>query len=133
MATDDNLGIDVSTPDGDVDTRLSLVSGRQLLAQDLLDRLMSDPGSLYYDASYGAGLGLFINESMSATELRRFEAIAADHCRRDDRVESARCTALFNESTETLTARFIIDDGRGSFEFTAGITEVSAQLILGTL
>lgn len=110
MTDFDHLGTD-----GVLDARLGMVSGRELLAADLLARLMEDPGGLYYSERYGAGLGLSLNDDVDANGMRKLEGIVEDHCRRDERVRSARCTASFVESTDELKFSLVIEDNEGPF------------------
>lgn len=132
MAIDDYLGTDIATPWGDIDARVSLMSGRELLQHDLIDRLLEDPGGVYYEPRYGAGIGLYLNEELDATKLRQLEAIVAEHCRRDERVVSARCSAAFESATEGLRIRITVDDGSGPFEFTLPLGDIPTGKVLGT-
>lgn len=103
--------------DSTLDPRLGMVSGRQLLAADLIERLSEEPGGLYYDASYGAGIVLSLNDDVDAESLRNLAARVEEHCRRDERVESARCVATFNYSLESIDLRIQVEDSDGPFEF----------------
>ena len=127
---DTHLGIDGSSAGGDLDERLSLTSGRRLLAEDLAARLMESPGGLYYDASYGFGLPDYVGESITANDVAKIEAGAAAQCRLDERVLEASCSVDWNARTRRLRLSVFITDAEGPFEFVLSIEGVTGEMLL---
>jgi len=127
MASD--LGTDFSCAT-DLDWRLSLVSGREGLAQASARRLGTRAGGLFYDTDYGYDLS-----NMSGRALVSKQAAAAraeQELLKDERIDDANVTLDTDPDTGALVPTVMLTDGAGPFEFTLPIGDVTTQLLLGT-
>lgn len=112
--------------DSVIDARCGFIEGEQLLGADLIARLREEPGGLYYDASYGAGIGFWLNEDVTPAVLSRLSATVEEHCRRDPRVRAVRCTSTHNETTDGIALRIRVEAAEGSFDLVFWLNDVVA-------
>jgi len=123
-------GADGSTALGDLDTRVSLAYGRELVIHDIIARLSEEPGGLWYDSSYGAGILLLLNGPVDSVTLRRAEANAEQQCRMDERVEAARVTVTYNADAETMYLRIrLVGNDSTELDFTLTVDQVTGNLL----
>ena len=111
MAVD--LGTDIGLDaDGDLDLAFPLIHGRACLAADLVRRLQTRLGSLFWEVTVGLSLEDQVQRAHSAASMARLRAQVVAECEEDDRVASARCTAEI--------------DATGKLKITIGITDRTA-------
>lgn len=108
-----------------LDMRMS--SGWQCLAEALYRRFITVFGSWPVDRNYGYSLEEELNETDPDPNAiaRRIEA----ECEKDERVESALASALFDENSETLTATVECQTAEGPFVFTLKATSLTVELL----
>ena len=123
-----NLGTDVSYY-GDVGLRWALATGQLNLAYALLRRLSSDPGSLYYDPSYGFNLMGSLNGGFSRTALATLQSRIVAECTKDPRVQSCACTVTANGAAGTLTVSLIIESAEGPFDLVLGVNSLTVEIL----
>lgn len=108
----------------DIDLSLSVVSGRQALAQSILRRLSTRTGTLRDDPSYGDDIRLFIGKAISPDEVaQRVEAQVFA----DERIRDARVTVDF--LGEDLNIHLVLVDATGPFRLVVGVSELSLDLL----
>ena len=98
MATDFGTTISVSF---DLSSSIfSLKTGLACLAQDCLNRLSTDRGSLFYDEDYGLDVRIYLNKrAIQGTPFRASAEIASE-LKKDPRIESVKASVSFSSSGE---------------------------------
>jgi phage baseplate assembly protein W len=129
-----DLGIDVSTDGFDVDEDLSLTSGRDLLVQDMLARLDTPRGALFYDDNYGYDLSQHVGEALGPADLYRIEVSVVAELLKDPRVEGCVAKASLapissSSATQWLRVTITIDDGDGPFDLVVDASKTSVELV----
>lgn len=124
-----DYGTDVLCVD-DLDPSFSLITGRQVLAQDLYHGWTTQKGTLFYDASWGEDIQLLLNEGITDDLLAAWQGQLAAQAERDDRVQQADVALSFDEETETLTlVGQITPVGSGPFRMVVAVTDLSTTIL----
>lgn len=127
-----DLGTDIGLDaDGDLDLAFPLISGRACLAADLVRRLKTRLGSLFWALAVGISLEDQIQRAHSAASLARLRAQVVAECEGDERVLSARCTAEIT-AARTLKLRIGITDRTTTtepFELVLEIDKVTVKVL----
>lgn len=113
----------------DIDPALTVVSGAQGLAEQILRRLTSQRGSMMADPIYGYDLRALVGSSASVTEVERGIAEQLDE---EEGVEDYRIDIAFDHITETLTVDIYVVASEGPFALTETIGGLTASIILGS-
>lgn len=127
MATD--YGTDISCVT-DLDWRLSLVSGREGLAQAAARRLGTPRGQLFYDRDYGRDLRGMSGKALVSKQAEA--AMAEQELLKDERIADASVTFDTDPDTGALKPTIKLDPGDGPFEFVLPIGDVTTQKLLGS-
>ncbi len=117
---DDPLGTDFSGVD-DIDNNLTMVSGRKMLAQAIVRRWITDPGGLFYDPEYGAGLLNYLSDIVD--DVGSIAALLSAEARKDERVEDCQVSVVWDAATETLSVDGRIETAVGPFSLTLKLSE----------
>lgn len=120
-----DLGNDISCV-FDVDSALTVVSGRVALAEAIARRWITPPGGLFYDPTYGAGLQTFLHGSMQSVET--IGSILENEALKDDRLIG--CTVEVRLEGDELVVRARLEDGEGPFRFVLNVTDMTVDLLL---
>ncbi len=122
--TSPNFGADVSTwPD--LDGSFALITGKRVVAEAALRRLMTPRGALVGAPNYGLDLRGWVNASYTPAQLGRLQADIAAECEKDERVRSADVTVTADTTTMSLTVQVALDTNDGPFGMTLLVTAVS--------
>jgi len=130
-----DLGTDVATPDGDIDALGTLASGVTLLCQDLVARIETPPGGLYYDPQYGYGLLEHVGEEIhraDAAKLWRIEDGVAAECSKDERVRSVEVAVEIQQFDATKSRLLVTVTGTsadGPFRLVLAVDNVSIEVL----
>lgn len=128
------LGTDLGlAADGDLDLAFPLVSGRACLLADLVRRLRTRAGSLFWAPTVGIDLEDQVQRSHSASTLSRLRSQVVAELTADERVRSAQCTAEI--SGRTLTLRISVTehtDPTTPLELVLAIDAVSVRVLKAT-
>lgn len=103
------------------------ISGRPLLIEALLRRLVTRRGSLLGSPDYGTDVRAWINKDVSKADAARLGGLISAELAKDERVRSAAATATFANST--LTVLITIVDGAGPFKLTVAVTDATLKLL----
>lgn len=103
------------------------VSGRPLLIEALLRRLITPRGALLGDPDYGTDVRAWINKAMNVAQIARLGGLISAELAKDERVKSAAASATFANSK--LTVLITIVDGAGPFKLTVEVTDVTLKLL----
>ncbi len=117
--------------EGDFRPDMPLVSGRKLLAQALRNRLETAEGTLAWmgiegSENFGYDLRALVNTKQR--DLRGITGRIVSEVQKDDRVDSATCTAEWTEENAILID-IEVDDGDGPFPFTLLVTSLTVELL----
>lgn len=107
------------------------ISGRSLLIEALLRRLVTPRGGLLGSPDYGTDVRDWVNDDNSVAGLARLGAAISAEIAKDERVRSATAVATFADSM--LTAAITIVDGDGRFKLVISIGEVNLKILGVTL
>lgn len=139
-----DYGTDISTtfvtetiefPDGSVRTQQTFdaadmfaeVSGRALLIEALIRRLVTRRGSLMGDPDYGTDVRAYVNKASTAAGAAALAAGISAELAKDERVKSASATSTFVNNT--LTVAISLVDAAGPFKLTLAVSDVSLKLL----
>lgn len=103
------------------------VTGRDLLIEALLRRLITPRGTLVGDPDYGTDVRQWINDDIDDAEAARIGAAIAAELGKDERVRSASATTTFVDNLLSVTISLV--DGAGPFKLTLAITDVTLKLL----
>ena len=125
-----DLGSDFACFD-DLTPELALVSGEDCLIQDLVWRLRTDRGGLFYDEAYGTNLMQFIHSPGANADTIASAAVA--ECEKDDRVEagSMEADAQVSPDGSTVTLSLTGKSAAGPFEFVVLASALDVKLLTG--
>lgn len=127
-----DLGTDIGLDaDGDLDLAFPLISGRACLAADLVRRLKTRLGSLFWDVTVGVSLEDQVQRAHSAATLARLRAQIVSECEDDDRVASASCSAEITATRSLKVTISIVDRTaiQEPFELILEIDKVSVKVL----
>lgn len=108
-----------------IDFGLSFVDGRIALAEALLTRLSSGPGSLPDDPAYGYDMQLLIGSMARSSEV---ESRVVAQCLLDERVEDVQADVTLVNGT--LTVALSVVDADGPFALVLTLTDSTIEMIL---
>lgn len=126
--TGSSVGVDILCAT-DLDPQLSLVGGFRLLAQDLLNRLSTPRGGLFYDESYGYDLRDELNTDIGPDDAARIAALVVSQCMMDDRVADISADVLFLPLESRLKLTLTGETEAGPFWFVLSVDEVTVELL----
>lgn len=122
------LGLDVlCVPD--LDGQLRLVGGFPLLAQDLLNRLSTPRGALFYDESYGFDVPGLLNADLDERDVPRIAAEIVAQCLLDDRVADVSADVVLYRLENRLRITLQGEAAEGPFWFVLGVSEMTVDLL----
>lgn len=111
----------------DADENFSEVSGRDLLAEALLRRLVTTRGTLLGCPDYGTDVRDWINDDLDNARVAQLSAAISAELSKDERVRTATATSTF--ANDVLTSTITIVDAAGPFKLTVAIDQVSLKLL----
>lgn len=113
----------------DLTSDLAESTGRQLLAEALLRRLITDNGALLDDPDYGYNLFDFLNAEITPKTLSEMAARISAQFELDDRVQRGATRVEVSYTGGALIVTAVVRDGVGPFPFTLAISEVTATIL----
>lgn len=113
----------------DLDGQLRLVGGFPLLAQDLLNRLQTPRGALFYDESYGYDIPGLLNSDLDERDVPRIAAEIVAQCLLDDRVFEVSADVVLYRLENRLRITLQGECAEGPFWFVLGVSEMTVDLL----
>lgn len=107
-----DVGIDISTPDGDLDPEFTEVTGSLAVCQALFRRYTTPLGRLFYDPRYGCDVRQYLGAGL--TPARRAQLIRAmvDQAYLDERVDEVSVSIVDGvNGAVTITVEGLTGDG----------------------
>lgn len=112
----------------DVTEDFATVSGRTLLAEALVRRLVTPRGTLIDDADYGTDVRRWINDDVDDRIIAGTVAAEIDaELQKDERVRRSTTTASFTNGLLTTTTSII--DASGPFRLVLRISDVTIEVL----
>lgn len=128
LADGASLGLDIACwPD--LDDQFALIGGLRLLAQDLLNRLSTPTGGLFYDDSYGYDLTALLNASLDERDVPRIAGAVRAQCLLDERVADVAVTVTLYRGENRLTVGLAVETDEGPFAMQLAVTDVTVDLL----
>ena len=124
-----DLGTDGAWFGGDIDARIGLTSGLTLLGQDLVARLSTPRGGLWYDEDYGYDLSGLLNDDTSPARILEIQHNVEEEVRKDERVEDCRARVSFNAAASALHVSLHVTIAEGAFDFVLAASAVTVELL----
>jgi phage baseplate assembly protein W len=118
------LGTDVI-----IGKNVTLVSGYKSLGLQLMKRLSTRRGTLFYDLNYGDDLRLFMNRPINQAILDQIKYTIKSQCEQDPRVNNADVTVNYNNSTLSLEVDIFITTLLGPFTLVISVNALTIDLI----
>lgn len=111
----------------DIDPGGVEVSGRILLGQALVRRLLTPRGRLIDDPDYGYCLTDLFSDDLGQSDLGEIQAGVDTEMLKDERVISSQTTVTF--ASGVLLVSTLIQDGTGPFTLTLAVNAVSVTVL----
>ena len=102
-----------------------ITSGTRNLGNALARRLLTPPGALYYDLTYGVGLHRWLNASWIRNGIASLGAIIERELERDERVLRVRAQVTYTDNNNTLSVSCIVTTANGTFRFVMSVNNVT--------
>jgi len=118
------LGTDVV-----VGKNVTLISGYKNLGLQLIKRLSTRRGTLFYDKNYGDDLRLFMNKPINQAILDHIKYTIKSQCEQDPRVNNADVTVAYNSSALALEADIFVTTFLGPFTLVISVTNLNVDLL----
>jgi len=118
------LGTDVK-----VGKVLTLISGYQNLATQLIRRLSTRRGTLFYDPNYGDDIRLFMNSPINNATLEQIKYTIKRQCEADPRIDNADVSATYSQSTLTLEVDIALTTFLGPFTLVISVDALTIELL----
>lgn len=118
------LGTDVV-----IGKNLTLISGYRSLGEQLIKRLSTRRGTLFYDLNYGDDLRLFMNRPINQAILDQIRYTIKSQCEQDPRVNNADVTVNYNSSTLSLEVDIFVTTLLGPFTLVISVSALTIELI----
>lgn len=125
MAFDPNdpLGTDIGGVT-DIDANLTMVSGKRCVAEAVARRWIEEPGGLWYDQDYGAGLMRYLNGS--DRDIGTLPSRLEIEARKDERVDDCQVSVDLVGDVLSVSGRLYV--ATGPFEFVFALSATSSVL-----
>ena len=128
MSDDPNgLGIDLDCLE-DLQPDLRTTSGRTMLAQALVRRIITPRGTLIGDEEYGTDITEMVNDDMSAGDIAALNSAVEAEWQKDERVLDASVTSVLSRQG-ILTIVGVITDQKGPFSLTLAVSQLTIDLL----
>lgn len=125
-----DLGIDFAGAN-DLTPELSLVEGEDCLINDLIWRLRTDRGALFYDKDYGTNLTRFLHAPIVNPNI--IGQAAVEECLKDPRVEASMVAKTeLSADRRTVTLSLAGTTAAGPFELVTLVNALSVTLLTKT-
>ncbi len=113
----------------DLDFSGELVEGILCLAQDLVHRLSTPRGGLFYDETWGLDLRAYLEEGLTPQRIAAISSEVESEVEKDERVKSASVQASFNQHAELLVITIALQTALGPFTLVLGIDKLNVTLL----
>lgn len=120
---DDPLGYDFAGI-RDIDNNLTATSGPQCVAEAVCRRWITQPGGLFYNKDYGAGLLNYI--SGFDQNILGLPALLEYEAKKDERVEDCKVSTI--RAGEELKIAAALETAAGPFNFVLSLTTTTLTL-----
>lgn len=125
----DRFGVDVVTYPS-LDPSFRLLQGIQVLAERLYRRFTTPKNFLTFQPGDGLDLRSFLSKAMTNREVQALKAQVEKEARKDQQVDDATATVVFNQSAESLTIALSVEPSdESSFTLTMGVTALDVTLL----
>ena len=112
---------------GDICKDFRPVEGIEALTQSLRRRFETDEGTVPWARSDGFNLLNFILEN--EPDVQYIKTRCEAECRKDERVDRASATVVWNRRTRTLRVEIEGDGALGPFELHVSVSEIGIELL----
>lgn len=113
----------------DLDPQLRLVGGFPLLAQDLLNRLSTPRGGLFYDPSYGYDLRALLCRALDERDVPTIAALIEAQCLLDERVASVSVAVTLLRLEHRLRITLTVETDAGPFAMVLAVSDLTVELL----
>ena len=124
-----NFGVCWGTPNGQ---RLSMpsymASGNLVVAEAILRRWSSNPGSCPNDPNYGYNLTGLLSDDLSTADISRAQARASAEAQKDERVLQCQTTVTLT-APGVLTVVGVVTTNSGPFRMVLAVTQLNTTLL----
>jgi phage baseplate assembly protein W len=120
-----DVGIDLNTPDGDLDPEFAEVSGTLAVCQALLRRYTTPLGGLFYDPRYGCDVRSYLGAGLTPARRAQLVRAMTDQAYLDERVDEVSVSIVDGvQGAVTITVEGLT--GEGLFRL---VMAASAELV----
>lgn len=111
------------------DLSFDLKSGRDNLAEALARRLITPPGGLFYDPTYGLDLREYLNDAITDEVRYEIETLVAAECEKDERILAAEATLIDTGTPRMLQLAIALETAEGPFRLILVVDAVSVEVL----
>jgi hypothetical protein len=114
----------------DLDLGMSEVTGRTLLAQSLVRRQTTPPGSVIDSPNDCLDVRGWVSAGATQQQLNALAGNLKSELLKDERVTAVTVTVSFNQATMTLTIDEQVTSSYGPFTLTLAVSQVTLSLLI---
>lgn len=118
------LGTDVV-----IGKNVTLVTGFENLGLQLIKRLSTPRGALFYDPNYGDDVRLFLNKPITPSTIKQIEYVVKTQCEQDPRVDNADVSVTYNQSILALIVTISITTFLGPFTLVISVSSLTIEML----
>jgi phage baseplate assembly protein W len=118
------LGTDVV-----IGKNVTLVTGFENLGLQLIRRLSTPRGALFYDPNYGDDIRLFLNKPITPSTIKQIEYVVKTQCEQDPRVDNADVSVTYNQSLLALVVTISITTFLGPFTLVISVSSLTIDML----
>lgn len=112
------------------DLSWTLKSGQVNLAEAIARRLITPPGGLFYDPTYGLDLRQYIGEALTDEVRYEIETLVAAECEKDERILSAVATIIeAPPQLRSIQIELALETADGPYRLILSISNVTVEVL----
>jgi phage baseplate assembly protein W len=108
---------------------VTLVTGFENLGLQLIRRLSTPRGALFYDPNYGDDIRLFLNKPITPSTIKQIEYVVKTQCEQDPRVDNADVSVTYNQSLLALVVTISITTFLGPFTLVISVSSLTIDML----
>jgi len=113
----------------ELDATFAMVGGSRILAEALLRRITTPPGTLDFWPDYGFDVLSLLRESVDQATLFYARQGVINSIEQDERVVSCDCAVQYIQASSALVFSIAVEAGTGPFQLVVGVSDVAVKLL----
>lgn len=123
-----DFGRDVSVVPA-LDDTFAMTGGQRILAEALLRRITTEPGTLDFWPEYGFDVTSLLRDNIDQSSLFYARQGVINSIEQDERVDTCDCAINYFSDTATLQFTIAVVTSSGPFEMVLAVSDVAVKLL----